>query len=122
GGAVAFPVFTKVLQVPTPVARTFSVSVQAIGMTTAVAIILVARRPVDRRAVAGAGAGGMVGFLFALFVLSDPASTFWSASMSGLYVKMTFTIMLAAMSYIVLLSLPAQSRGTNSIAHWNGRV
>ncbi len=122
GGAVAFPVFTKVLEVPTPVARTFSLSVQAIGMTTASAIILLARRPVDLRAIAGAGGAGLVGFLFGLFALSDPDTTFWSASMSGPYVKVTFTIMLAAMSYIVFLSLRSQHKGTDRIEHWNRRV
>ena len=122
GGAVAFPVFTKVLEVPTPVARTFSLSVQAIGMTTASAIILLARRPVDRRAIFAAGGSGVAGFLFALYFLSYPDTTFWTASMSGPYVKVTFTIMLAAMSYIVFLSLNAQSKGTGSIDHWNRRV
>lgn len=122
GGAVAFPVFTKVLQVPTPVARTFSLSVQAIGMTTASAIILLARRAVDVRAVVAASGGGVLGFLFGLFVLSKPDSLFWEASMSGPYVKVTFTVMLAAMSYIVFLSLRAKNRGTDSIEEWNRRV
>ena len=39
GGAVAFPVFTKVLEVPAQVARTFSLSIQAVGMTMAALII-----------------------------------------------------------------------------------
>ena len=51
GGAVAFPVFTKVLEVPAQVARTFSLSIQAVGMTMAALIILLARRPVDPHAV-----------------------------------------------------------------------
>ncbi len=122
GGAVAFPVFTKVLEVPTPVARTFSLSVQAIGMTTASAIILLARRPVDRRAILGAGGGGVAGFLFGLFALSEPQSAFWTANMSGAYVKVTFTIMLAAMSYIVMLSLRVVHKSTDVINHWNARV
>ena len=122
GGAVAFPVFTKVLEVPAPVARTFSLSVQAIGMTTASVIILLARRPVDTRAILGAGSGGVAGLLVALTLLSDRTTPFWTPAMSGPYVKVTFTVMLAAMSYIVFLSLKSQHRGTSTIEHWNRRV
>ena len=39
GGAVAFPVFTKVLEIPPAVARTFSLSIQATGMVMASATI-----------------------------------------------------------------------------------
>ena len=35
GGAIAFPVFTKVIEVPATVARTFSLCIQTIGMGTA---------------------------------------------------------------------------------------
>ncbi len=122
GGAVAFPVFTKILEVPTPVARTFSLSVQAIGMTTAAAIILLAGRKIDRRAVVAAGGGGLAGFFFGLFVLSEPNGLFWPSKMSAPYVKVTFTVMLAAMSYIVFLSLRAKERGVDSIEQWNQRV
>ena len=122
GGAVAFPVFTKVLEVPAPVARTFSLSVQAIGMSVAAAIILLAGRRIDRRAVLAAGSGGLGGFLFGLFALSDPDGLFWPSKMSAPYVKVTFTVMLAAMSYIVFLSLRARDPGLDSIEQWNERV
>ena len=40
GAAVAFPVFTKVLQIPTNEARTFGLMIQSIGMTSAALFIL----------------------------------------------------------------------------------
>ena len=39
GGAVAFPVFTKALDVPAETARSFSLCIQAIGMSTAAATV-----------------------------------------------------------------------------------
>ena len=40
GGAVAFPVLTKVFGVPAADARTFSLSIQAVGMGTAAVVIM----------------------------------------------------------------------------------
>lgn len=122
GGAVAFPVFTKVLEVPAPVARTFSLSIQAVGMTTAAAIIVIAGRPIEVRAVLVGGLSGVAGFLAALFLAGDPDTLFWSPSIPGPYVKVTFTVVLAAMAYIVVLSLRSQDRGALRIPHWNIRV
>ncbi len=51
GGAVAFPVFTKLLDVPAPVARSFALSVQAVGLSVAAVTILLTRRPVEGRAL-----------------------------------------------------------------------
>ncbi|MEE8336924.1 MAG: hypothetical protein V3R95_02565 [Dehalococcoidia bacterium] len=51
GGAVAFPVFTKLLNVPAPVARSFALSVQAVGLSVAAVTILLTRRPVEGRAL-----------------------------------------------------------------------
>ena len=122
GGAVAFPVFTKVLEVPPPVARSFSLFIQAIGMVTASAIIILARRNVEYRAVLGGGLAGVAGFLFTLFALSDPNTPFWSSTIPGPYVKVTFTVLLAAMSYIVFLSLRTRERGQLRIPECNSRV
>ncbi len=44
GGAVAFPVFTKGLEVPSEVARSFSLFIQVVGMGCASAGILIRRR------------------------------------------------------------------------------
>ena len=122
GGAVAFPVLTKVLEVPADVARTFSLSIQAVGMTTAALIILIARRPIDVRVVLTGGMAGMVGFLVAIFTVGDPDTPFWQSTIAAPYIKVTFTLLLAAMSYVVFLSLKKSDHGTLKVRVWNWRV
>ncbi len=122
GGAVAFPVFTKVLQVPADVARTFSLSIQAVGMVTAALIIVLAGRKIERKAVLLAGVSGMAGFVSALFVLGRPDTPFWSFRVSPAYVKVTFTIVLAAMAYVVWLALDEGDCGVEDLPRWNRRM
>lgn len=122
GGAVAFPVFTKALDVPADVARTFSLSIQAVGMVTAALIILAVDRKVDGKAILAAGGAGMIGFVLALFVLGRPDTPFWSFRVSPAYVKVTFTIVLAAMAYIVWLALDEGNCGEQELPPWNRRM
>jgi uncharacterized membrane protein YfcA len=122
GGAVAFPVFTKVLATPAEVARTFSLSIQAVGMVTASAAIMLSGKPVEKRAVFFGGGMGVVGLLVGLLVLADTSTPFWSSIIPGPYVKVTFTIVLAALSYIVYLALEEDDCGEPEIAVWNSRM
>lgn len=52
GGAVAFPVFTKILAIPAQQAKLFSLATQSVGMGSALLAILLLRIPVQWRAVA----------------------------------------------------------------------
>lgn len=122
GGAVAFPVFTKVLEVPAQVARTFSLSIQAVGMTMAALIILLARRPVDPHAVLICIPAGIVGFLASLFLLGDENAPFWPSDLSPAFIKITFTIILAAMSFMMFVTLRSDHHGSERVRHWNRRV
>lgn len=122
GGAVAFPVLTKVLEVPADVARTFSLSIQAVGMTIAVVIIFITRRTVELRVVMIAVPAGAAGFLLALFLIGETDSLFWKSKVSPAAVKVTFTIILAAMSYIMFVSLRRPNRGASRIPYWNRRI
>ena len=122
GGAVAFPVFTKVLDVSAPVARTFALCIQAVGMTAAAAVILLARRPIEPRAVLVGATAGSAGFLAALVFLGDHDTPFLAPSISAPYVKVTFTIILASMSYLMFLSLRSSDHGRMRVPHWNWRV
>jgi len=103
GGAVAFPVFTKVLLVPSDVARTFSLSIQTIGMGTASAAILINRRQVEWRAVIVGGSAAVVSFVAMLFLVGDPGEPFWPSKLPGAYVRVTFTLVLAGMAFVVYL-------------------
>lgn len=103
GGAVAFPVFTKVLDIPAPVARTFSLCVQAVGMGAATASVVINRRPVVWRAVRTATPVAVVAFLATAYLAGDPSEPFWPSTLPGAYVKMTFTLVIAALAVVVYL-------------------
>lgn len=121
-GAVAFPVFTKALDVPAPIARTFGLSIQAVGMTCAAAVIMLARRPLEPRAILVGTPVGIAGFLIALLVLGDPEKPFWPSTLSPAFVKTTFTLVLAAMSFMMFLMLRQRDMGAQRVPHWNARV
>lgn len=46
GAAVAFPVFTKALHIKPPIARTFGLMIQSVGMTMAAVVILARGIPI----------------------------------------------------------------------------
>lgn len=122
GGAVAFPVFTKLLDISAPVARSFSLAIQAVGLGAAAVTILLARRPIEGRGVVIGLSAAAVGFVAAQLLAGDGETPFWSPTIPAAYVKVTFTLLLAAMSYVVLLSLRSQQRGTERVPVWNLRV
>lgn len=98
GGVVAFPVFTKVLGVTPPVARVFSLAIQSVGMTAASLSILFYRRAVAWKAIAWITPAAAVGFLVATYGLSDGSRPFRPSLLPGPYVKVVFTVVLAAMA------------------------
>lgn len=108
GGAVAFPVFTKVLEIPSEVARTFSLTIQSIGMTAASLGILINRRKIDFRAIKVAAPASVAGFLFGYVVLTENGRPFGPSILPGPYVKVTFTIIVAAMAFVTFLGYRIQ--------------
>lgn len=128
GGAVGFPVFTKGLGVPSDVARSFSLCIQTIGMGTATAVILVTRRLVEWRAVLVGTAVASTAFVVTLVTLGDRSEAFWPIAVPGAYVRVTFSLVLASMAFVMYLgtririrkierSLPAMNRRL-----WTGLV
>ncbi len=120
GGAVAFPVFTKVLAVPAPVARSFSLTIQATGMVMAAASILLAGRKVDWKALGLGVLSGSVGLLVGLFALGDPSTTFWNPRIDSAYVKVSFTLIIFAVALIVRLSASQQTK-YDEVPYWGKR-
>ena len=118
GGAIAFPVFTKMLDVSGAVARSFSLTIQATGMIMASATILLARRKVDATAIAIGTVGGLAGFAFGAFVLSDSSTVWWEPRVPGDWVKVGFTIVLAAMARIVQLCFFGGASGHDGLREW----
>jgi len=122
GGAVAFPIFTKGLEVPSPVARTFGLSIQAVGMTMASISILLSGRPFHRRAVLVAGPAAIGGFAVAVAAFGRPEELFWSSSIGAAWVKASFSILLATTSILMLRHLrSAPDRDLLALA-WNRRL
>ncbi len=103
GGAVAFPVFTKGLKIPSEVARTFSLCIQTIGMGCASAAILIRRRRIETNALRIALPVAVIGFFVGYFVLSDRSAPFAPSILPGPYVKVGFTLLTAAMAYVTFL-------------------
>lgn len=91
GGAVAFPVMTLLFKIPPPVARDFSLMIQAVGMTAAALSILLARIPVERHALVWSSLGGLVGIVLGIEVVAP--------RMSPPVVKMTFLAVWLAFTF-----------------------
>jgi uncharacterized protein len=122
-GAIAFPVFTKVLEVPSDVARSFSLSIQTIGMGSASLAILIRRQLIEWRAVALGGGVAAVTFLVALYVIGDPDAPYWPSTLPGPYVRVTFSLLLAAMALVVYLGTKVLLRKVDrALPPMNGRL
>ena len=122
GGAVAFPVFTKLLDVPATVARSFGLSIQAVGMSAAAIAIVIARRPVDVRALVVGTVGAVIGFVTALFALGRPDELFWPSRIPTAWVKGTFSLVLASMAILMMYLLRHGHHEGRRITNWNGRM
>lgn len=108
GGAVAFPVFTKILEVPAEVARSFSLAIQSIGMGAASLAILINRRAVELRALLFALPSAVVGFFVGYIFLSDAGEPFAPSLLPGPYVKVGFTLIVAATAFVTYLGYRVQ--------------
>lgn len=93
GGAVAFPIFTKILQVAPEESKVFSLAIQSVGMTAASTMIIAMRIQVEWRVIRWVSLGGIIGMLLGTVLLAPllpPAA-----------IKMSFTVM--ATSFAVTL-------------------
>lgn len=120
GGAVAFPVFTKVIGIPAPVARTFSLTIQATGMVMASLSIILAGRKIDWKALGLGVGGGTVGFAIGLFALGDPSTPYWSPRVDPAFVKVAFTIAIFAVAVIVRIC-STRSTKYDAVPDWGRR-
>ena len=95
GGAVAFPVFTKLFSIPPEIARTFSMAIQMMGMGAASIVIFKYRIPVVRRALILSSLGGFAGVILGLFYVAPllPPSFF----------KISFTIITLAFGFVLFV-------------------
>lgn len=95
GGAVAFPIFTKVLHISPTDAKVFSLAIQSVGMTAASLVILFMGIKLERRVVRWASIGGIPGILVGTGYL---ASNFPPA-----IIKISFTAMVTSFAVTLLI-------------------
>lgn len=94
GAAVAFPVFTKVLEIEPSTAATFGLMIQAVGMTTASLVILGRRVPILPRVILWVSLGGILGQVL---------GTFWF-SVGSPYSKILFTFVATVFGVALAIS------------------
>lgn len=95
GGAVSFPVFTKLLHIPPYDAKVFALLIQSIGMSAASLLIFIGGIPVERRVLLWASSGGVIGITCGVFAFSPllvPNIT-----------KMTFTVLQAGFAVVLIV-------------------
>ncbi len=113
GGAVAFPVFTKILHVPPNEAKVFSLAIQSIGMSAASLTIVAMKTQVEWRFIRWASLGGVPGIVI--------GSVFLSPILPPNIIKFSFTMMVCSFG-IVLLALNRTRRKRNlTIPTWGTR-
>ncbi len=113
GGAVAFPIFTKVLYVPPNDAKVFSLAIQSIGMSAASLTIVAMRTKVEWRFIRWASLGGVPGIIF--------GSVFLAPVLPPDVIKFSFTMMVCSFG-IVLFALNRTRRRRNlAIPSWGKR-
>lgn len=95
GGAIAFPIFTKLLHIAPRDARNFSLAIQSVGMGAASLSILYLRIPIERRALFYAGIPGVVGIIFGAY--------FVAPLIPPVFVRTSFTVLVSSMGVALLL-------------------
>jgi len=93
GGAVAFPIFTKVLSIDSATALFFSLAIQSVGMTAASIMIFLTKIPICWRTIRYSVIAGGLGLLISFF--------FIRLQISGADIKYLFS----CFSFIVALGL-----------------
>ncbi len=105
GGAIAFPVFTKLLEIHPLDAKIFSLAIQSIGMTAAVLTICLLRIAVEWRVILWASLGGSLGIV--------AGTIFISPLLPPDLIKMLFTSMIVSFA-ITLFALNWHQRSYNA--------
>jgi uncharacterized membrane protein YfcA len=96
GGAVAFPVMTKVLAVPAPQARLFTFAIQSVGMGAATLTIVFNHVPVEWKAIRNGAPWAMLGVVI--------SSLFLAPRLDAPGVRLLFTAILVSLALALLIS------------------
>ena len=94
GAAIAFPVFTKALHIPSGDARTFGLMIQAMGMTMAGVMIYAQRVKTLPQVIGWVSLGGIVGQIVGTYLFTIPNP----------YPKILFTFVATAFGVALVIS------------------
>lgn len=110
GGAVAFPILTKVLQISSHDAKVFSLAIQSVGMGAAALTIIAMRIRVEWQFIFWASLGGIpgivLGILF-LFPVLPPD-----------IIKISFTMITSSFATILFVLNRTQGRRNLAVSEW----
>jgi len=95
GGAIAFPIFTKLLHIAPYDARNFSLAIQSVGMGSASLSILYLRVPIERRALLYVGIPGILGVVSGAY--------FVAPLIPPVIVRTSFTVLVSSLGVALLL-------------------
>jgi uncharacterized protein len=95
GGAIAFPIFTKLLHIAPYDARNFSLAIQSVGMGAASLSILYLRIPIVRRVLFFAGISGILGVIIGAY--------FVAPLIPPVIVRTSFTVLVSSLGVALLL-------------------
>ena len=95
GGAVAFPVFTKLLHINPVDAKVFSLAIQSIGMTSASLVIMYLNIEVAWRVILWASLGGALSII--------PTSIWLAPLLPPPVLKMSFTAMITSFAITLFI-------------------
>jgi len=115
GAAVAFPIFTKLLQIPATDARTFGLMIQAVGMTMASMVIIARRVRILPGVIGWVSLGGLMGMISGSLLTPIPPP----------YPKILFTFVTVAFGLALALSrwgLRWQPHDEFSVDRWPRKI
>ncbi|MEM9273397.1 MAG: sulfite exporter TauE/SafE family protein [Cyanobacteria bacterium P01_F01_bin.143] len=95
GGAVAFPVFTKLLEIPFQDAKVFSLAIQSVGMGAATLAICLMGIPVEWRVIRWGSLGGLLGVFLGL--------AFFDTLLPPNIIKISFTLVLTSFAITLMI-------------------
>ncbi|MFG6101388.1 sulfite exporter TauE/SafE family protein [Leptothoe sp. EHU-05/26/07-4] len=96
GGAVAFPVLTKLLEVPPHEAKVFALAIQSVGMTAATLTIIAMQTKIDWRLIWWASSGGLIGIVIGTLLL-EPRLT-------PDFIRLSFTMMTSSFGLVMVFT------------------
>jgi uncharacterized membrane protein YfcA len=107
GGAIAFPVFTKVLHISPLDAKVFSLAIQSVGMMAATLTIIAMRIKVEWRMIFWGSLGGIPGIILGSILIAP--------HLHANLLKMLFTAMIASFALTLVLSIRKQRTYNQSL-------